>query len=122
MAAKPDTREEYLALLTDEQRAVMTRLRETIRAALPEADDYFSYRMPAVAVGGKPVLWYAAWKKHYSLYPITESIAAAHAPEGTAYETEKGTIRFPASKPLPFDLVATLARARLAELREKGKF
>ncbi len=77
--------------------------------------------MPAYALGGRPVIWYAAWKKHYSLYPIGSAIIQAHARDMAEYSSEKGTIRFPASEEIPYELVTTLANARVAQFRERGK-
>ena len=118
MAAKPTSTTEYLAMLPVGQRTTLERLRETIRAAAPEAVEAFSYGMPAFTLRGQPLVWYAAWKRHYSLYPIGAALLAAHAADGEAYETAKGTVRFPASQELPYDLVTRLVRARSAELEE----
>ena len=115
MSAKPANTDEYLATLTGEQRAVVESLREVIRGAAPGAEEGFSYGMPLFRLGGKPLVWYAAWKKHYSLYPLSATMLQAHAADIEGYETSKGTIRFPASRPLPFDLVKRLVAARAAE-------
>jgi uncharacterized protein YdhG (YjbR/CyaY superfamily) len=114
----PANLDEYLATLTPGQRAVLEELRATIRAAAPGADEGFSYRMPLFTLDGKPLVWYAAWKRHYSLYPIGAAVLRAHAAEVEGYETGRRTIRFPASKPLPFGLVRKLVQARIAEVTE----
>ena len=121
MADKPTNATEYFATLSDSQRTTLKRLRDTIRKAVPEATEYFSYAMPAVAIDGKPFLWFAAWKNHFSLYPIGAAIIEAHGDQTNGYEAAKGTIRFPASESLPLDLVTSLVRARAAEFRVRGK-
>ena len=121
MSTKPTSIAEYLAALSDEQRATVERLRATVRAAVPGAREVFSYGMPGFTLGGRPLVWVAAWKRHYSLYPVSaEHVAAAAAP-GEEYEVEKGTVRFRAGAPLPYDLVARLAQARARALAAGGR-
>ncbi len=121
MADKPTTTREYLAALPDQRRATLARLGDAVRAAAPGSEEAFSYGMPALVLEGKSLIWFAAWKRHYSLYPIGAAIAKAHAADIGGYETARGTIRFPADKPIPYELVAALVKARVAELRAYGK-
>jgi len=116
-AAAPATRmRAYLAALPPATREGLTKIRDAIRAGAPAAVEDFSYNMPAFNLDGRPLLWYAGWKQHYSLYPIGEAIVRAHAAEVRGYTTAKGTIRFPLSEPPPLDLITLLVRARVAEM------
>lgn len=107
----------YLASLPLGSRKILKELRVAIRAAAPDAVEHFSYRIPGFRLDGQPLVWYAAFKNHVSMYPMTAAIRHALAAELEGYEMSKGTIRFPLTKPPSPALVKKLVRARVAEIR-----
>jgi uncharacterized protein YdhG (YjbR/CyaY superfamily) len=112
----PATVEEYLASLPTDRRAVMNQLRDTIKAAAPEATETIAYSMPAFrSHGGQFLVSFAAYKAHYSLFPASGAVVEALGEELAPYLSGKGTIHFPAKEPLPLATVSKVVRIRLAE-------
>lgn len=108
----------YLAAQPPAQRKALKTIQAAIRAAAPGGADAFSYRIPAYRHDGKLLLWYAGWKAHVSLYPVTAPMKRALGAAIAGYETSKGTLRLPLERPVPVALVKRVARARLAEVRQ----
>jgi uncharacterized protein YdhG (YjbR/CyaY superfamily) len=97
-------------------------LREAIRGAARGLVESFGYGIPAFSIDGKPFIWYAAWKRHCSLYPVSNETLRALASEVAGYETTgKGTIQFPRGMPVPTGLVKRLVKARVAEVLRKRR-
>ncbi len=113
--------DEYMAQLPDDRRAVMEQLRETIRSAAPDATESISYNMPAFRLGGRFLVSYEAFKHHYSLFPWSNGMVAELGDEMKPYAVGKGTIRFPADKPIPFELVTRIVGIRNREVAEESR-
>jgi uncharacterized protein YdhG (YjbR/CyaY superfamily) len=107
----------YLAGLPPDARQRVEQLRQAIRAAAPRATETFSYGIPAFRYNDEPLLWYAGWRKHASIYPLTAAMKRAHADELEGYKMAKGTLQFPLTDPIPVALVKRLVKTRLKELR-----
>jgi uncharacterized protein YdhG (YjbR/CyaY superfamily) len=111
----PASVEAYMAGLPQEYRAALEKLRATIKAAAPEATEAISYQMPAFKDHGRLLVSYAAFKDHYSLFPMSTKVIEALGEELKPYASGKGTIRFELDRPLPVRLVKKVVKVRLDE-------
>jgi uncharacterized protein YdhG (YjbR/CyaY superfamily) len=112
---KLTTIDEYLAAVSEDKRAALEKLRKTIKAAAPKAEECISYQLPAFRLDGKLLVGFGATAKHCAFYPMSATTVAVHQDELEGYETSKGTIRFQSDNPLPGALVHKLVKARIAE-------
>ena len=112
--AKPRTTDEYLESLTPAKRRALQQLRKAIRAAAADAEECISYGIPGFRLGGKLLVSFGAAAKHCAFYPGAHPLEA-HRKEVDRYDTSRGTIRFPADRPLPASLVRKLVKTRVAE-------
>ncbi len=112
---KPVSVEAYLAALPAPRRAVLDQLRETIRAAAPDAVESIAYDMPSFRSNGRFVVSYAAFKHHYSLFPASDAVMAVLGDALRPHLAGRATIRFTDADPLSPEVVTRLVAIRLAE-------
>ena len=113
---KPTTIDEYLEGASAEQRVTLEKLRRTIHAAAPGAEEGISYGLAAFRLNKRPLVAFGSWASHCAFYPMSSKTIAALKSQLKGFETSKGTIRFTPEKPLPVALVKKLVKARIAEL------
>jgi uncharacterized protein YdhG (YjbR/CyaY superfamily) len=114
------TVDEYLARVPEPARTTLEKVRAVIRSVVPaETTEAISYGVPTFKLKG-PVIWYAAFSKHCSVFP-TAAVIEQFKDELKAYTTSKGAIQFPVDKPLPAALLKKMVKARLAEMEEKKR-
>jgi uncharacterized protein YdhG (YjbR/CyaY superfamily) len=117
---RPKTVAEYLAAAPNGQRAALMKLRKAIRVAAPKASEGVSYGMAGFKHNGKYLVYFGYWKAHIALYGTSSHFIKAHAAELKPYVQSKGTIQFPADKPLPYGLVTKIVKDRVAEIEKAG--
>ena len=106
----PETIDEYVAGFPAEVQVILQRIRRTVREAVPEARETISYRMPAFTLKGV-LLYFAAFKGHIGLYPPVKGDPALEE-EAAPWAGEKGNLRFPLDRPIPYRLIERIARFR----------
>jgi uncharacterized protein YdhG (YjbR/CyaY superfamily) len=116
--AHPATIDEYIRSFPADVRAILTQIRRTIRSAVPDAAECISYRMPAFKRDGI-VVFFAAFKQHIGLYPpVTGNAALVKA--AARYAGEKGNLRFPFDRPIPYGLIGRIAKHNARQNRSKA--
>ena len=111
--------DEYIALFPPETQRLLRQMRETIRAAAPQATEKISYQIPTFFLNGN-LVHFAAFKHHIGFYPAPRGIEAFKE-ELAGYGGAKGTVQFPIDKPLPLDLVRRIVEFRVADNLSKGE-
>jgi uncharacterized protein YdhG (YjbR/CyaY superfamily) len=104
----------YLDGLPTDQRVLLEHVRGVIAAVVPDAEQAISYGMPAFKRDGKFFLSYAGWKRHCSIYPLTDAFLAGHRAELKGYGRTKGSLHFTPEHPLPDPLLQALVLDLLA--------
>jgi uncharacterized protein YdhG (YjbR/CyaY superfamily) len=110
----PKSVDEYIAAQPEAVRPKLEQVRATIRRAVPEAVEGIGYRMPGYKLRGKPMLYFAGFKEHYSLFAASGTFFAALEDELKGYELRKGSVHFPLTKPVPVKLISRIAKLRAA--------
>ncbi len=116
--AKPASIDEYIASFPPKIQAILETIRMTIRNAAPEARETISYNMPAFTMSGV-LVYFAAFKKHIGFFPPIKGDAKLEKAK-SAYLGEKGNLRFPLDRPIPYALIETLVQARVKQMLSKG--
>ncbi len=119
--AKPETIDAYLATVAPNRRAALEKLRRTIHAILPRAEECISYAIPAFRIEGGVVAGFLATKEGCSYVPFSGKTLGTLAADLGAYERTKSSLHFDPRRPLPRALVAKLLDARVAEISAKQR-
>jgi len=114
---KYDTVDEYIASFSGQAREELERLRSLIKKLMPHAQEGISYGMPGYKLNKKPVVYFAGWKDHISLYPTPNGMEK-FAEELAPYATGKGTAQFSLEEPLPIDLIVKIVEYRIEQVEK----
>jgi uncharacterized protein YdhG (YjbR/CyaY superfamily) len=106
--------DEYLSAVPPNVRAVLEKLRKTIKAAAPKAEEVISYQIPAYKFHG-PLVFFAAFKNHCSFFVASKALMKSLREDLKPYDVSGVTIHFSVEKPLPAALVKKIVKARIKE-------
>lgn len=119
--AVPQSVDDYIAVQPEPVRQKLEQVRKTIRKAVPDAVEGIGYGMPGYKLGGKPMLYFAGFKEHYSLFAASGSFFATLQDELRGYKLRKGTVQFPLDKPVPVQLISRIAKLRAEGIASSAK-
>jgi uncharacterized protein YdhG (YjbR/CyaY superfamily) len=109
--------EEYIGSFPADVQAILEQVRRAILDAVPGAGETISYQIPTITLGGRPLLYFAGWKRHISVYPAPAGDEAIERRLGP-YRSAKSTLKFPLSQPVPYDLIAQVAELSLRQRQD----
>ncbi|HYI96699.1 MAG TPA: DUF1801 domain-containing protein [Bryobacteraceae bacterium] len=108
--------DEYISAQPEPIQVLLQDVRKAIRKAVPSAEETISYNIPTYKLHKQPVIYFAGWKKHYSLYPATGPLIAEFKEALARYKISRGTIQFSFTEPVPSKLIEGIAKFRLKEV------
>ncbi len=116
MGVAPTNIDEYIAGFPDEIQEILQKVRMTIKKAAPKAEETISYKIPTFNLNGRYLIYFAAYKKHISIYPVPTGDETFNE-EISAYQKGKGTLQFPLDKPIPYKLITRAVKFRIRNNR-----
>jgi uncharacterized protein YdhG (YjbR/CyaY superfamily) len=120
VAEKFATVDDYIRSFPEDVQATLEEVRQTIRAVVPTADETISYDIPTFRLDGKYLIYFAGWKQYLSVYPVPSGDKAFER-DIAPYRSGKGTLRFPFTKPIPFDLIQRLVALQVKQRGVRGR-
>jgi uncharacterized protein YdhG (YjbR/CyaY superfamily) len=109
----PGNIDDYIAAFSPEVQAILEKIRLTIRKAAPDAEEKISYQIPTFALNGN-LVHFAAFKNHIGFFPPVRGDEKLRK-EMSVYAGEKGNLRFPLDKPIPYALIGKIVKIRVRE-------
>ena len=111
---------DYILSFPEEVQLHLKKIREIIKNAAPHSVENISYQMPAYKLYNKPLVYFAAYKNHIGFYG-TPSGHSAFAEKLAAYKQGKGSVQFPLTRPIPFDLIQQMVEFRVEENTNRSR-
>jgi uncharacterized protein YdhG (YjbR/CyaY superfamily) len=114
---KPETIDEYIAGFPPDIQAILQKIRQTVHATVPEAAERISYRMPCFTLD-RVLVYFAAFKNHIGFFPPVRGEAKLML-DLSVYAGDKGNLRFPLDKPIPYPLIRRIVKARQKQIQAR---
>ncbi len=112
------TIDEYIALFPKEVQTILRNTRKAIKKSVPGATETIKYGIPTYILNNKNLVHFGAFEKHLGFYPAPSGVTR-FAKELSPYKTAKGSIQFPFTAPIPYDLISKIVSFRVTESNGK---
>ncbi len=112
------TIDEYLSKVEIAQKTELEKVRNTVKRAIPDAQEVITYGMPGFKYKGKYLIAFAPFRNHLSIFPGSEAVEAFKN-KLSGYRTFKGTIQFTVDNPIPEDIIKEIVLYRIKEINFK---
>lgn len=111
---------EYFLLFPEEVQIKLEVLRKTIHSQNSDLEEHIGYQMPAFKYKNKPLLYFAAYKKHIGFYPLPDVLKEFENDFiERKFKYSKGAVQFPVNEDLPLDLIEKITQFRMIEIEQK---
>lgn len=107
--------DDYLKDVTPSQRASLLRIRDLVKEIEPGAEETISYGMPTLKYKGKPIIHFAAFKNHMSIFPTGDPMQELKQ-ETDKFRTSKGTLQFTEDNHMPESVIRDIINYRLSKI------
>lgn len=112
--------DDYLLLFPINVQEKLLELRKVIHSQVPNLEEYIGYQMPAFKYRGKPLVYFAGYKKHIGFYPGPEAIKNFETDfTERNYRFSKGAVQFPIDENIPLDLINKIVAFKIKEIEQK---
>ena len=110
------TVDEYISKFPPEIREILQKIRELIHEVVPEVTESIRYKMPAFSLNGRPLAYFAVFKKHIGFYPTPNGVNEFKE-ELSIYKQGKGSVQFPINNQIPFELITKIVTFRKKNIK-----
>lgn len=104
----------YILQFPEDIQEILKKIRKVIKENAPEAEESIAYGIPGYKTNNKPLVYFAAYKKHIGFY-ATPTGHSEFKDALSKYKQGKGSVQFPLDKPMPYELIDRIVKFRVKE-------
>lgn len=114
------TMDEYIDSSPENVKGLLEKIRQTIKAIIPDAIETIGYGVPSFDMNDKHIIMFAGFKNHIGIYP-TPAVIENFKKDLKDYKTAKGSIQFQLDKPIPYDLIKKIIEYKIKQMIQENQ-